>query len=131
MSHDTLFSKSPVLGPVPGPAGAPVGSGSPRRPPRARSRAGPCGAAAGLRGGKEPTREDVEPRFSLVPFHKSLSLVSFSSPTGSGEIELIMFQILEKSELTGAPFTFPRSGIRRGCLDREECAFFLGGRGRE
>lgn len=77
----------------------------------------PRGAAAGLRGGKEPTEEYVESLFPLISFHKSLSLVSFSSPTGSREIELIMFQILEKSGITGAPSTLTRSASRRGCLD--------------
>lgn len=74
----------------------------------------PRGAAGGLRGGKEPTEEYVESRFPLISFHKSLSLVSFSSPAGSREIELIMFQILEKSGITGAP---ELSASWRCCLD--------------
>lgn len=106
--HDTLFPKSPVLGPVPGPAVAPVGQAAPLPPSMAPKVPVP---AVQLRGGEEPTQVYVEPRFSLISFHKSLSLVSFSSPTGSREIELIMFQILEKSGLTGAPSIFPRSGI--------------------
>lgn len=90
------------------PGGCPVGQAVPC-PHRPRCRALRCSRWAA--GAQEPTQVYVEPRLSLISFHKSLSLVSFSSPTGSREMELIMFQILEKSALTGAPSTFPRSGI--------------------
>lgn len=91
-----------------GPGGCPVGQAAPC-PIAPRCRALRCSRWAAA--AQEPTQVYVEPRLSLISFHKSLSLVSFSSPTGSQEIELIMFQILEKSGLTGAPSTFPRSGI--------------------
>lgn len=50
-----------------------------------------------------PSGVTWSPDLPLIPFHESPSLVSFSSPTGSGEMELIMFRIEEKSGPTGPP----------------------------
>lgn len=81
----------------------------------------PCHRRAA--GGEEPAQECAEPRISLIFFHKSFSLVAFSSPTGSQEIELIMFQILEKSGLTGVPSPFSRSRSEEVAWTRRNVPF--------
>ena len=58
-------------------------------------------------GLSSPSGATRSPDLLLIPFHESPSLVSFSSPTGSGEMELIMFRIEEKSGTTGPPLARP------------------------
>lgn len=103
-----------------------LGTCRPRRIPEGSGSPGPAarpGVGSRAAGGEEPAQESAEPRISLIFFHKSFPLVAFSSPTGSREIELIMFQILEKSGLTGVPSPFPRSGSEEIAWTRRNVPF--------